>query len=90
MLALAAAVACGIGATAAVSGPPTRSPQSFGAAARTVAGAATPSLMMLLAGQIGSSSQVPRRLAGPAWTVAEATTGNVNTRRPTAGHHVRS
>jgi uncharacterized protein involved in exopolysaccharide biosynthesis len=43
-LALAAAVTCGIGATAAASTASAHSRQSFGAAARTAAGAAAESL----------------------------------------------
>lgn len=46
VVALAAAVACGIGATAAASTASARSGQSFGAAARTAVGKAAESLVI--------------------------------------------
>ena len=79
-VALATAAACVIGATAAASAASTRRQQSFGAAAGSAvdrAAAALPgSQPMLAAGRVGTRSQVPWRLVGPGWTLAEFTTGS--------------
>lgn len=84
-ISLATAAVCGIGATAAASVAPARSPHSFGAVARSVTAAAAQRLTqdwMLSAGQVGSRSQVPWRLVGPGWTLAQFTTGTYSAARP--------
>ena len=84
--ALATAVASAVGATPAASAAPTRSTQSFGAAAGyavdTAAAKLGASQTILQAGQVGSRSQVPWRLVGPGWTLAEYTDGSPGVARP--------
>jgi hypothetical protein len=86
VVALATAAACVIGTTAAASAASTRRQHSFGAAAGTAvdrAAAGLPGSQSTLAdGQVGTRSQVPWRLIGPGWTLAEFTTGSDRAARP--------
>ena len=82
LLVLATAVATAAGATAAASAAIGRSQQGFGAAIRTITTAAAANLTMLPAGRTGSRSQIPWRIVGQGWALAEFTTGSPRTARP--------
>lgn len=84
--ALATAAATATAATAAASIGSNHSHASFGATAGRVVDNAAAMLgtseKMLGAGQVGSLSQVPWRLIGPGWTLAEYTNGTIKVARP--------
>ena len=63
--------------TTTASAATARSQQSFGASVRTLAGRAAQNLSMLSAGQTGSRAQVPWRMIGSGWSLAEDTAGTV-------------
>jgi len=93
MTALAAATACVVVASSGSSAASTAGHHGFGAAAGAAIdqAAATlssgrqplpPGQLMLGSGRVGTRSQVPWRLVGPGWTLAEFTTGSYRVARP--------
>ena len=93
MVALAAVTACVVVTTSGSSAASTAGQDGFGAAAgaaidqaaATLSGSRLPlppGQLMLGAGRVGTRSQVPWRLVGPGWTLAEFTTGNYKIARP--------